>query len=477
MSKAIYLTSHEDGSNKFWQASVDGTTYTSINGKIGSNGQTTVKSFPTHEEAVEWWQGKVAEKLKKKYVESAPPGVVSGSTIISTQTGPKPIHNIKVGDTLATATGPAKVIAVGATPQFPRLWHKGKGGAMFQWDIETNGAEIITHYGQVDGKLQTASKLAEPKNVGRSNATTAEQQALLEAQSMHAAKLKRKYSLSMDKAEELKLRPMLAHSFADRKSRVSYPVMVQPKLDGFRCLGFKEDGVVTLYSRSGDIFNLPHISDELNSRLPDGMVVDGELYAHKIPFQTVASWIKKSRPESIQIGYHIYDVPEVGGRADLPMSDRLIALNLVGEHSPWKHIDIVETVTANSEAEVYELQMRFVADGFEGAIVRLPTGLYRYDYRSYDLLKVKEFSDADYLITGGGPGKGKMADQCIFECVTEDGQKFTVVPKGSAEERQAYLTLLPSLIGKLLKVQFFGKSVEGIPRFPVGLGVREEFDK
>ena len=52
------------------------------------------------------------------------------------------------------------------------LYHQGKTGAIVQWDIWTEGADICTEYGQIGGKMQTARKTATPKNVGRANATT-----------------------------------------------------------------------------------------------------------------------------------------------------------------------------------------------------------------------------------------------------------------------------------------------------------------
>jgi ATP-dependent DNA ligase len=362
------------------------------------------------------------------------------------------------------------------TTTFPRLYHKGKSGAMIQWDISACGDTITTVHGQVGGKLQTASKKVEPKNTGRSNATTVTEQAIREAAAMHKNKLDRKYSLTPEEAQQVLFLPMLAHDFEKHKVGMVYPVFVQPKLDGFRCLAAKEDGAVTLNSRSGDVFDLPHISDELNKLLPEGSVVDGELYAHKVPFQKIASWIKKNHPETKTIGYLIYDVPEMGNRSDLTMEERVELLKVMRAHK-WKNIDIVETVTAAHTAAVYDLERYFVKQGYEGAIVRTPGGRYQYGYRSHSLLKVKSFSDGEFRITGGERGVGKMADQCIFECVTADGNPFRVVPKGTAEERRAYLKKLKCYIGKQMTVKYFGLSEDGIPRFPVGIGVREDFDK
>ena len=359
--------------------------------------------------------------------------------------------------------------------QFPTLFYRGKNGALHQWDIWTEHDNIYTRHGQVDGKMQTSCKQATQKNTGRSNATTATRQAELEAAAMHLHKLNRKYSLTPKEASQTLFLPMLAHDFKRNRQPINYPVFVQRKYDGFRCLAAKEDGVVTLYSRSGDIFDLPHISAELAQVIPDGYVLDGELYRHHTPFQKIASWIKKSHPESKTIKYLVYDVPE----SDCPartMDDRVQLLQTLAEHK-WTSIEIAPTALANSKEAVLEFERKFVKEGYEGAIVRIPDGKYQYGYRSYSLLKVKSFEEDEMVVVGGRAGVGKMSDQCIFQCKTKNGDTFNVVPMGDAEQRRYYLKNLKKFIGKQLTVKYQGKSEDGIPRFPVGKGFRESFDK
>lgn len=362
---------------------------------------------------------------------------------------------------------------------FPTLYYKSATGALCVWTVSTKDAEIITIFGQQNGKMLTASKLATPKNISRVNQTSAKTQAEIEARAMFEHKLKRKYSKTPEEAEYERLLPMLAKDFEKNKTAITYPVYVQPKLDGFRCLAAKEDGVVTLYSRSGDIFDLPHIARELDCLL-EGSVIDGELYCHGVPFQKVASWIKKQHIETARISYNVYDIAEMGGRRDFPMTERVMLLQTM-ELAYSGTVTVVHTDVARNRNEVYDYQRLYVERGYEGAIVRIPTGKYQYGYRSYGLLKVKTFTDEEFKIVGGQPGVGRMKDCCIFVCALDpakpSGRTFNVVPRGTEAERQAYLRNLPQLKGKMLKVKFFGRSEDGIPRFPIGLGVREEFDK
>ena len=97
--------------------------------------------------------------------------------------------------------------------KLPILYHKGKSGAIYSWKIWTEGETIWSEHGQIDGEKQIAERLATAKNVGKANETTDEQQAELEAKSMHTFKLERKYSLSKEEADEPMLLPMLAHDY------------------------------------------------------------------------------------------------------------------------------------------------------------------------------------------------------------------------------------------------------------------------
>ena len=65
---------------------------------------------------------------------------------------------------------------------FPKLFRKTATGADDQWEISVAGRTITTRWGQIGGSLQTTSEvIAAGKCLGRVNATTPEEQAVLEA--------------------------------------------------------------------------------------------------------------------------------------------------------------------------------------------------------------------------------------------------------------------------------------------------------
>jgi len=362
------------------------------------------------------------------------------------------------------------------------LYHQGKTGAIVQWDIWTEGADICTEYGQIGGKMQTSRKTATPKNVGRANATSANEQAVLEATAMHKKRLDGKYSLTIEDAKKEVFLPMLAASFDKRKDKVTYPVDVQPKLDGVRCLAYWDGDSVKLMSRGGKQWNCcQHIIDELEQVLPTDWVLDGELYIHGKTFQEITKLVKTTKllakPESVNVQFHVYDVPragyeqtEIGGST---WDNRKMSLLLIDEFvENCKSVVAVRTDFAAHEEDVYELQSEYLEEGYEGAIVREYDGEYKFGYRSNKLLKVKNFMDEEYLIAGFTTGVGRFDGCVVWVCMTEDGQSFKVVPQGTMEERQETYQNADKHIGDWLKVKFFELTDDGIPRFPVGLGIR-----
>jgi predicted DNA-binding WGR domain protein len=66
----VHLEFEEGNSSKFWRARVEGKTLYVNYGKIGSNGQTQVKDFPTAAAATTEYEKLVREKRKKGYADA-----------------------------------------------------------------------------------------------------------------------------------------------------------------------------------------------------------------------------------------------------------------------------------------------------------------------------------------------------------------------------------------------------------------------
>jgi len=362
--------------------------------------------------------------------------------------------------------------------KLPKLYHLGKGGKLYSWEIWTEGATIYSSAGTDDGKKIPSSRLATPKNEGKANATTASEQADKEAMAMHKFKLDRKYSLTPEDAVAIEeIKPMLALDFKKRKDKISYPVDISPKLDGCRAISFWEDNKIVLKSRSGkEWLFTKHINNELTTLLPENIVLDGELYRGGIPFQTLMSYMKREQDNNLLVQYWIYDIIDLNN-LDATWLERKELLKDYATKYNSEYIKFVLTEEVINEQEVLLKEAEYVSEGWEGAMVRLHTGKYESGYRSSSLLKCKSFQDEEFKITGFTEGLGKFKGCIIFICET-NGKEFKVVPKATEEQKKEMFKNGNSYIGKLLTVKYFGLSEDNVPRFPVGrLRLEEDLDK
>lgn len=360
------------------------------------------------------------------------------------------------------------------------LYHKGKGGAVYSWRVWTEGPDVVSEYGQVGGQKVTARRTCEAKNVGRSNATTPEQQAELEAKSDWQNKRDRKYHETVEAANTRKIAVMKAPTkgFKDTKKYAVYPLDVQPKLDGARCLAYWEgDRIVLLTRGQKEWNNLDHIKAQLAKIMPTDAMFDGELYFHGVKRQTIQKWITKKYPETAQVEFHVYDIPVADGE-EKPWSDRRLDLDRFVPGDPGKshpdtpHIVKVLTLEVQSEEQVMLFQSGCIDGGFEGCMVRNRKGTYDWGHRSNNLLKVKTFDDAEFEVVGFKDGTGKNVGIVTWTCKTKEGKIFDCDPLGSYEERAEFFRNGNSYIGKLLTVKFQGVSNDGIPQFPKGVAFR-----
>ena len=118
-----------------------------------------------------------------------------------------------------------------------------------------------------------------------------------------------------------------------------------------------------------------------------------------------------------------------------------------GPEAAHPHLRRVENFAADGEEELGVLLRRFLAEGYEGAIVRKNCGPYSYglnNYHSSNVVKMKPLGDDEFAVVGYGQGdRGKDLGAVVWECEVaadeaHEGQdrRFRVVPKGmSYEER------------------------------------------
>jgi DNA ligase-1 len=362
------------------------------------------------------------------------------------------------------------------TKKFPTLYGECQTGKtkVYEVSVVTNddgSCSILREHGQLNGAMQIDEKrITSGKNIGKANETSVFEQAVAEATSMWQKKKDANYVETLDNVGSApNLLPMLAQSYKDVPHRMKFPCYGQPKLNGVRCLAKREGDKITFSSRKGKSYDdtLQHLVPELLEFMYDGDVFDGEIYIHGKSLQQIVSYVKRLRPESSSLQYWVYDMIN-----DLPFSER------------YHHYDIriddgqlvkkVGCVIIETPEHVKPNHDNCVQEGYEGMMLRNMDGKYVTDHRSADLLKVKEFVDSEFEITGyATPATGRYSGCCVFECKAANGKGFDVCPRGSVEIRQQYLKDAPKLLGRKLTVRYQNLSDDGIPIFPVGIAVRD----
>ena len=370
---------------------------------------------------------------------------------------------------------------------FPTLQGEATTGKAKVWSIRVVDRDdhgvIETSHGYLGGKIQTNEKVVSVgKNIGKKNETTPFQQAVSEARAAWIKKKESGYAeADEEKSEEVVVTrgkgivddvplPMLAHEYQKRGKGFGFPCFVQPKLDGTRAVGMPGKG---LFSRLRKTFpHMEHILAEM-AQLPAELILDGELYTSELTFQEIVGLVKKEtlKPgdadKQLKIKYHVYDL--MNGR---PFQERYAELERLFQSRRFQHLVLVPTMACASEVQMKEQHATFVTDGFEGIMLRCPTGAYKHS-RSADLLKYKEFFDAEYEVVGFKEGEGQEKGCVLWTCKTEDGKTFHCRPRGTREDRVELFHHGLEYVGKKLTVRFQELTDEGLPRFPVGIAFRD----
>lgn len=361
------------------------------------------------------------------------------------------------------------------------VYKKTSTGKIQQWRawVETTATGFLlkVESGQTDGKLtETAGQVIDEGKQKR----TAQEQAIFEANSKLKKKRDEAYFDTIEAAKtQVKLLPMLAHSFTKRKHNINYPAIVQRKFDGVRCLArLNSDGTVTLMSRKGKEFpHLNHIkADVAASNSDQALVLDGELYSDTLTFQELVGLVKRvtlkpgNDEQMLEVSLRVYDcVHMMNGSADFTERYQIITNLTDGA----EYLSLVENVRVSTESEIHAAQARFVEEGYEGAMVRNLTGAYAIGKRSANLQKVKTFLDGEYLIVGFTEGTGNETGCVIWECHTPAGQPFGVRPRGTQEDRKVLFQNGSDYVGRQLTVRYQELTDYGVPRFPVGIAIRD----
>lgn len=294
--------------------------------------------------------------------------------------------------------------------------------------------------------------------------------------------------------------------------------VVQPKYDGGRCVAYlpRDGGQVTLLSRTGkpwyNFESIRQVMQQYNIDCPvdHDRYVDGEAISivdGAIDFQAIQKTMHaKSRATEIgQLKFFVFDaapgdewetptwpylkrlqyartvVDELNGMTTGPM---MIDEQMIIQE-PNMDAQVVHAapsgITENPSPDVLvEICQAYVEAGFEGAIIRkadVPVQMKK----GKALLKVKTFQDAEAEILGVIEGEGKYVGMLgALHCRLPSGKEFDMGSGISDEQRVIFWSIFKyptsTVKPKFVTIKFFELTDDGIPRFPIFKGFRDEQD-
>jgi len=285
------------------------------------------------------------------------------------------------------------------------------------------------------------------------------------------------------------IKPMLAHKFNPDKA--VFPALLQPKLDGVRCVFTKEGA----FSRTGKEFkNVDHIKETLKPLFKQYPYIklDGELYNHKLKddFEKIISLVRKTKPtfehrkeaEKL-VQYHVYDIvpledafisPTYEERLD-HLIDIIAQSTYDGHFLNFDHVKMTKTVYIENMDKAKKWHETFLNEGYEGSIYRNPDGFYK-GTRSWNLMKFKDFHDAEATIVGYELGKGKRTGTIgKFIMQDDEGVEFGCPPgKGyDYKDLAGMLNNINDYIGQRATFTYFQRTQAGSYRHPLYKCIRD----
>lgn len=265
-----------------------------------------------------------------------------------------------------------------------------------------------------------------------------------------------------DKRYDVSKGVLLAQKFDDTVDLSGW--WLSEKFDGVRAIWDGYD----LFSRTAKKINA---SEDFLSALPKGISLDGELFIGRGNFSQTTSITSKKIPIKEEwkiIRFKAFDLPN----SNEFFEERMLQLKQLGNHI----IQPVDHILIENNEHLLKIQDEITKKGAEGLMIRKPNSKYE-PKRSKTLLKLKNFSDEDAIVTGRELGKGRLSNglgKLVVKWVKNPSVSFKV---GTGFDDKTRFGDYENQFrdGTIVIVKFFElDSKTGRPRFPVFLGKRHE---
>lgn len=355
------------------------------------------------------------------------------------------------------------------------LYSKDSKNKIRSWRIYSFGDELCMESGLLKGEKVESKELIDDGLAGR----TIDEQILSRVNSRINKQLDKGYVRSLEDAKnnirtnQLGFkRPAKCSSYDKRLGKIPFDrTWVQQKLDGHHMSVVKHQGANIAFSSNGKIIDtIPHIVDGIE--LLEGQLIEGEVYCHGVPLQTISSWIKREQKDSEKLHYYVYDLA-----SEENYGDRLRALESMelGEHA-----SVLRTIFMIGKFDVEAVLKIEIEAGYEGLVLRLDNFGHKDGKRSNGMIKVKPryfknfIIDDEFLVVNILESKDGWAR---LVCETETGGQFKVVCHGTHEYKTHVYKNRMDYIGKHIRAEYAGLTKSKLPFHPVALCWRDKFEE
>lgn len=396
--------------------------------------------------------------------------------------------------------------------RYPVMYKKDAKGVKREWFGAIYEGGVITSHGTVDG----VKTISEPYQIElNASGRSFIEQAALELRSRYELKNRKEGYRFPGELTTVNAKPMLAEDWWKRRksTKLYFPVAIQPKLDGIRCLVKQDlDRDELIYrSRTNKTYDFDYLfGEEIRAMLPYfpfQVEFDGELYIHGMLLQNIASLVSmKTREEELKslrgaklehakktldmrdkfLKYNIFTIitPK-----EMAYEDRNHILNRAyhqGQLSlgrPFEKVVLVEESIAYSMKDIEDLALEYTQEkGYEGIMIyKLGSSLpadkksesYYRSARTWNLIKYKPFFDEEMKILSVKGGKGKAADLAGCQVIDSEGITHEVNIAENDEVRRKIFDNPSLVIGKDATVKHYGRTDAGKLRHASIIAIRD----
>lgn len=396
-----------------------------------------------------------------------------------------------------------------------KLYRVSSTGKMLVWSCWSEGKDVVSASGELEGKLTPHRYTAEAKNVGRANETTAEEQAQIEVITSYTHQKDNKhYRYSQEEAvvvHENNRIPRKLHNYKKFEHKLPEACYSLVKYDGSRACVVEG----SLYSKIGrkEEIKVAHLRRAVEEMDTYGLAnFDAEVYAHGLSLQRIRSaWLKPVKTDkeiikmandrmkkkgndlkcgdlgaavavlgynpnddALKLRFYIFDIPVLG----VPFKERRATLRKVFPSMDTLAPDCFKLATAyltGSSKGRLSLRNDVVLAKYEGLVHISPEDMYSFDEKVYTALKDKPRYDAEALVTGVVKDKAGNGTLILKAADVLDNVEFKCVMKVDRRDGKSYpkdYESMIALVGSWITFSYEDLSDSGKPTKPVGELVR-----